>query len=108
MQRSNYLIIKRGADGAILFFHDKTFQCPSFSVDQCVDPTGAGDTFAGAFIGHLNNSDDLSFENMKKAVIQACAMASFCVENFGVENIINKTRSEIDTRISLLKNISEN
>ena len=104
----DYLIIKRGADGATLFFNEKTFQCPSFSVDECIDPTGAGDTFAGAFVGHLNNTDDLSFDNMKIAVIQACAMASFCVENFGVENIINKTRSQIDVRINLLKNMREN
>ena len=97
------LIIKKGEDGALLFSNNQVFNCPSFIVDQCIDPTGAGDTFAGAFIGHLNNTDDLSFENMKIGVVKACAMASFCVESFGVNNIINKKIEEINSRINTLQ-----
>jgi sugar/nucleoside kinase (ribokinase family) len=97
------LIIKKGEDGALLFSNNEVFNCSSFMVDQCIDPTGAGDTFAGAFIGHLNNTDDLSFENMKIGVVKACAMASFCVESFGVNNIINKKIEEINSRINTLQ-----
>ena len=103
MMGPSSLIIKQGEDGAILFRENEVFTCPSFMVGQCVDPTGAGDTFAGAFIGHLYSTQDLSFNNMKLGVIKACAMASFCVESFGVNNIINKNLSEINTRINKLK-----
>ena len=99
----SYLIIKKGEKGAVLFSNDQVFESTSFIVDKCMDPTGAGDTFAGAFIGHLNNTDDLSFDNMKIGVIKACAMASFCVESFGVNNIINKEMEEINKRISSLE-----
>ena len=81
------------------------FECPSFNVKKCVDPTGAGDTFAGAFIGHLNNVKTLSFDEMKLGVIKACAMASFCVEDFGVNNIIHKNESELESRIQYLKKL---
>ncbi len=97
------LIIKKGEDGALLFSNKKVFECPSFTVDKCMDPTGAGDTFAGAFIGHLNNTDNLSFENMQMGVVKACAMASFCVESFGVNNIINKNPQEIHDRVKILQ-----
>ena len=97
------LIIKKGEDGALLFSNNEVFECPSFAVNKCMDPTGAGDTFAGAFVGHLNNTDNLSFENMKIGVIKACAMASFCVESFGVNNIINKKNEEINERIKTLQ-----
>jgi len=103
-----FLIIKKGAEGAVLFNKSKTFECPSFNVKKCVDPTGAGDTFAGAFIGHLKHTDTISFESMKEGVINACAMASFCVEDFGVKNIINKSKSDILKRINSLKNQIEN
>jgi len=104
----SFLIIKKGADGALLFEENKVFSCPSFVVEKCVDPTGAGDTFAGAFIGHLHNSNNLSFENMTAGVIKACAMASFCVEDFGVNNIIHKDVNEIDNRIQLLHRAKNN
>ncbi len=99
----SFLIIKKGADGAILFGENQMFTCPSFFVDKCVDPTGAGDTFAGAFIGHLHKSNDVSFDNMKSGVVKACAMASFCVEDFGVNNITHKDGKVITSRIELLK-----
>ena len=73
----SFLIIKKGTEGALLFGENNIFDCSAFSVKKCIDPTGAGDTFAGAFIGHLNNSDNLSFLNMTEGVIKACAMASF-------------------------------
>ena len=104
----NYLVIKKGTDGAVLFFNEHIFECPSFAVNKCIDPTGAGDTFAGAFIGHLNNTDNLSFKNLQLAVIQACAMASFCVEDFGVQNIINRKKTEIEARVNQLKKDSIN
>jgi len=100
----SFLIIKKGEDGALLFGKDQVFKCPSFLVAKCVDPTGAGDTFAGAFIGHLNHTNDLSFKNMSLGVIKACAMASFCVEDFGVNNILYKNLQMIEERINVLKN----
>tara|TARA_B100000965_G_scaffold404419_1_gene435110 strand:+ start:117 stop:1022 length:906 start_codon:yes stop_codon:yes gene_type:complete len=98
----DYVIIKRGEYGAILYGDDQEFFCPSFRVKKCIDPTGAGDTFAGAFIGHIANTKSVSFENMEKAVVKACAMASFCVEDFGIQNIGHKNNSEIQHRIDLL------
>ena len=100
------LIIKRGTEGAMLFSGKNMFPCAAFPVQKCIDPTGAGDTFVGAFIAHLNNSDDISFESMKTGIIKACAMASFCVEDFGVNNIIHKEFEEIKARIDTLKSIS--
>tara|TARA_Y100000589_G_scaffold33766_1_gene28234 strand:- start:28 stop:930 length:903 start_codon:yes stop_codon:yes gene_type:complete len=100
----DFIIVKKGADGAILFSKDMQFNCPSILVEKCYDPTGAGDTFAGAFIGHLNSSNDISFNNMKLGVIKACAMASFCVEDFGVNNLLNRNKDEIQERIESLKN----
>ena len=100
----SFLIIKKGTDGALLFGDNQVFECPAFSVEKCIDPTGAGDTFAGAFIGHLNNTDDISFNNMTKAVIKACAMASFCVEDFGVRNIVNTKSLFLNDRIIALSN----
>ena len=100
----SFLIIKKGTDGALLFGDNQVFECPAFCVEKCIDPTGAGDTFAGAFIGHLSNSDDISFNNMTKAVIKACAMASFCVEDFGVRNIVNTKNLLLKDRIIALGN----
>ena len=99
----SFLIIKKGADGALLFKENEVFTCPPFRVEKCVDPTGAGDTFAGAFIGHLNHENSLSFESMKLGVVKACAMASFCVEDFGVNNIIYKDSIELQNRIKHLQ-----
>ena len=99
----SFLIIKKGADGALLFKENELFTCPPFSVEKCIDPTGAGDTFAGAFIGHLNHNKSLSFDSMKLGVIKACAMASFCVEDFGVNNIIYKDRKVLQNRINHLQ-----
>jgi sugar/nucleoside kinase (ribokinase family) len=93
------LIIKKGEHGALLFQDDRIFFCPALPLEEVFDPTGAGDTFAGGFIGHLAKTDDLSFENMKRAIIYGSAMASFCVEKFGCERILNLTENEIDNRV---------
>jgi sugar/nucleoside kinase (ribokinase family) len=93
------LVIKKGEHGALLFQGDKIFFCPALPLEDVFDPTGAGDTFAGGFIGHLAKTDDSSFENMKRAMIYGSAMASFCVEKFGTERILNLSEDEIDNRV---------
>ncbi|MBG8553367.1 PfkB family carbohydrate kinase [Hymenobacter guriensis] len=93
-----FLIIKKGEHGALLFHKNKVFYAPALPLEEVFDPTGAGDTFAGGFIGHLAATDDISFENMKRAVIHGSAMASFCVEKFGTERLLNLTPAEIEAR----------
>ena len=93
-----FLIIKKGEHGALLFHKNKVFYAPALPLEEVFDPTGAGDTFAGGFIGHLAATDDISFENMKRAVIHGSAMASFCVEKFGSEKLLNLTDEELEAR----------
>lgn len=94
-----YLIIKKGEHGALLFHKNQVFFAPALPLEDVFDPTGAGDTFAGGFIGHLAQSGDISFENMKRAVIYGSAMASFCVEKFGLERMVTLKQAEIDERV---------
>jgi sugar/nucleoside kinase (ribokinase family) len=94
-----YLIIKKGEHGALLFHGDQVFFAPALPLEEVFDPTGAGDTFAGGFIGHIARTKDISFDNMKTAIIVGSAMASFCVEKFGPERLKEITRQDIDTRI---------
>ena len=94
-----YLIIKKGEHGALLFHKNEVFYAPALPLEEVFDPTGAGNTFAGGFIGHLAKTKDISFENMKTAIIVGSAMASFCVEKFGPERLREITREEIDTRL---------
>ena len=94
-----FLIIKKGEHGALLFHEDKVFVAPALPLEEVFDPTGAGDTFAGGFIGWLASTRDISFENMKTAVIVGSAMASFCVEKFGPTRLKEITRTDIDARI---------
>jgi len=94
-----YLIIKKGEHGALLFHGDQVFVAPALPLEEVFDPTGAGDTFAGGFIGHLAHTKDISFENMKTAIIVGSAMASFCVEKFGPTRLKEITRADIDARI---------
>ena len=101
------LIIKKGEHGALLFKKDKIFFCPALPLEVVFDPTGAGDTFAGGFIGYLAKSDDLSFENLKKAVVYGSAMASFCVEKFGTERMLNLDKKEIKDRVKMFKELAE-
>lgn len=94
-----FLVIKKGEHGALLFSPDNVFFAPALPLAQVFDPTGAGDTFAGGFMGYLASTGDLSFDNMKRAVIFGSAMASFCVERFSIERLTNLSRPEIDQRV---------
>ena len=95
-----FLIIKKGEHGALLFHKDHVFFAPALPLEEVFDPTGAGDTFAGGFIGHLAKTKDISFENMKTAIIVGSAMASFCVEKFGPERLKEITKADIDARLT--------
>ena len=101
-----YLIIKKGEHGALLFFENQMFSAPGLPLEEVFDPTGAGDTFAGGFIGYLANTDDISFDNMKRAIIYGSAMASFCVEKFGTERIKNLASDELKSRVNEFVNLS--
>ncbi len=94
-----YLIIKKGEHGALLFHEDQIFSAPALPLAEVFDPTGAGDTFAGGFIGFLSQVGTVNFNNMKNAIIYGSALASFCVEKFGTERIKNLTQQEIATRV---------
>jgi sugar/nucleoside kinase (ribokinase family) len=94
-----YVIIKKGEHGALLFDAHNVFFAPALPLEEVVDPTGAGDTFAGGFIGYLAQTHNISFENMKRAVIVGSAMASFTCEKFGPERLLNLTKTEINDRI---------
>lgn len=94
-----YLIIKKGEHGALLFQGKHVFFAPALPLEEVFDPTGAGDTFAGGFVGHLARTKDISFENMKTAIIVGSAMASFCVEKFGPQRLQSLTKQEIDERM---------
>jgi sugar/nucleoside kinase (ribokinase family) len=100
-----YVVIKKGEHGALLFDKEHMFFAPAMPLEEVMDPTGAGDTFAGGFIGYLAHTNDISFENMKRAIIIGSALASFTVEKFGTERIINITDSEIDNRIHSFVNL---
>jgi sugar/nucleoside kinase (ribokinase family) len=95
-----YLVIKKGEHGALLFHGSRVFFAPALPLEEVFDPTGAGDTFAGGFMGHIARTKDISFENMKTAIIMGSAMASFCVEKFGPQRLQEVTREEIEQRIS--------
>jgi sugar/nucleoside kinase (ribokinase family) len=94
-----YLIIKKGEHGALLFHGNKVFFAPALPLEEVFDPTGAGDTFAGGFIGHIAKTKDISFENMKTAIIVGSAMASFCVEKFGTQRLREINKADIDARL---------
>jgi sugar/nucleoside kinase (ribokinase family) len=100
-----YLIIKKGEHGALLFHKDQVFSAPALPLEDVFDPTGAGDTFAGGFVGHLSRTGDISFENMKTAIIVGSAMASFCVEKFGTTRLQEISKVDIDNRIQDFVNL---
>lgn len=95
----DYLIIKKGEHGALLFHEDRAFFAPAMPLEEVVDPTGAGDTFAGGFIGYLANAQNISFDNMKRAIVVGSALASFACEKFGPERLLELDRKEIDARV---------
>jgi sugar/nucleoside kinase (ribokinase family) len=94
------LIIKKGEHGALLFHGEHIFFAPALPLEEVFDPTGAGDTFAGGFMGFIASTDDISFENMKRAVIAGSALASFCVEKFGTERLTEISKNDFDERVS--------
>ncbi|QES90977.1 sugar kinase [Rhizosphaericola mali] len=96
----NTLIIKKGENGALLFKDDKVFFAPAMPLDEVFDPTGAGDTFAGGFIGYLAKTGDISFENMKTAIVVGSALASFCCEEFGTSRLKTVTMKDLDARLN--------
>ena len=100
-----YLIIKKGEHGALLFQDDEVFFAPALPLEDVFDPTGAGDTFAGGFIGHLAKTGDISFDNMKRGIIVGSAMASFCVEKFGPTRLKEVTAEDITGRIQQFKDL---
>ncbi len=93
------LIIKKGEHGALLFNREQVFYAPALPLEDVFDPTGAGDSFAGGFIGYLAQTKDISFDNMKRAIIFGSAMASFTVEKFGVERLVGLAQDEVDERV---------
>ncbi|WP_298547053.1 PfkB family carbohydrate kinase [uncultured Aquimarina sp.] len=102
-----YVVIKKGEHGALLFHNDQIFFAPALPLEEVFDPTGAGDTFAGGFAGYLTKTDDLSFENMKKAIIHASNLASFCVEKFGTERMENLKREEVQKRLQQFRELTQ-
>jgi sugar/nucleoside kinase (ribokinase family) len=101
-----YLIIKKGEHGALLFYNEHIFSAPALPLEEVFDPTGAGDTFAGGFMGYIAQQDNLSFETMKKAVIVGSAMASFCVEKFGPERMKEINAADIEARLAQFQELA--
>ena len=102
-----YVVIKKGEHGALLFNDDNVFYAPALPLEEVFDPTGAGDTFAGGFVGYLAKSNDFSFENMKNAVIYGSTLASFCVEKFGTVRMENLSHDEVYLRLQEFKNLTQ-
>lgn len=102
-----FIVIKKGEHGALLFHKEEVFFAPALPLEEVFDPTGAGDTFAGGFAGYLASTEDLSFENMKRAIIQGSNLASFCVEKFGTERMLNLTQDEINQRLYRFKKLTQ-
>lgn len=103
----DYVVIKKGEHGALLFGDDDVFFAPAMPLREVFDPTGAGDTFAGGFTGYLAKTGDYSYNNMKNAVINGSALASFCVEKFGPERLLNLTNTEVHQRIQQFKSLTQ-
>lgn len=95
-----FAVIKKGEHGALLFHQDEVFSAPGLPLEEVFDPTGAGDTFAGGFIGHVAKTGDVSFDNLKRAVVYGSALASFCVEKFGPERLLGLSPEVIETRVN--------
>ena len=102
-----YVVIKKGEHGALLFHKDQIFFAPALPLEEVFDPTGAGDTFAGGFIGYLARTGDISFENMKSAIIYGSNLASFCVEKFGTERMQALTGEQMNERLYEFKKLTQ-
>ncbi|UOB19253.1 PfkB family carbohydrate kinase [Abyssalbus ytuae] len=103
----DYVVIKKGEHGALLFNNGNVFFAPALPLEEVFDPTGAGDTFAGGFAGYLTKTDDFSFENMKNAIIHGSNLASFCVEKFGTKRMQNLKKTEIFARLQQFKELTQ-
>jgi sugar/nucleoside kinase (ribokinase family) len=99
------LVIKKGEHGALLFHGEKMFYAPAMPLQKVADPTGAGDTFAGGFIGYLASTNNLTFNNMKRAVIYGSTMASFCVEEFSIDGLRKMSKGKINKRLKGFKSL---
>ena len=102
-----YVVIKKGEHGALLFHNKEVFFAPALPLEEVFDPTGAGDTFAGGFAGYLTQSENISFENMKNAIIQGSNLASFCVEKFGTERMLDLDKTEVVSRLQQFKSLTQ-
>ena len=102
-----YVVIKKGEHGALIFHNKDVFFAPALPLEEVFDPTGAGDTFAGGFSGYLSQSEDISFENMKNAIIHGSNLASFCVEKFGIERMVNLNKEEVYDRLKQFKALTQ-
>ncbi|WBX70951.1 PfkB family carbohydrate kinase [Tenacibaculum retecalamus] len=102
-----YVVIKKGEHGALLFNEGKMFFAPALPLAEVFDPTGAGDTFAGGFCGYLAKTEDVSFKNMKNAIIYGSNLASFCVEKFGTQRMEELTKDEVQTRLQSFKELTQ-
>ena len=102
-----YVVIKKGEHGALIFHNKDVFFAPALPLEEVFDPTGAGDTFAGGFSGYLSQSEDISFENMKNAIIHGSNLASFCVEKFGTERMVNLNKEEVYDRLQQFKALTQ-
>jgi sugar/nucleoside kinase (ribokinase family) len=102
-----YLIIKKGEHGALLFHEEKIFSAPALPLAEVFDPTGAGDSFAGGFIGYMAQIGTINFNNMKNAIIYGSALASFCVEKFGTERMIDLDKKEVVSRLKQFKSLTQ-
>jgi sugar/nucleoside kinase (ribokinase family) len=102
-----YVVIKKGEHGALLFHNKEVFFAPALPLEEVFDPTGAGDTFAGGFAGYLAQSENISFENMKNAIIYGSNLASFCVEKFGTERMVALEKEEVIARLQQFKSLTQ-
>jgi sugar/nucleoside kinase (ribokinase family) len=102
-----YVVIKKGEHGALLFHKKEVFFAPALPLEEVFDPTGAGDTFAGGFAGFITQSENISFENMKNAVIYGSNLASFSVEKFGTERMVNLDKEEVVSRLQQFKSLTQ-
>ena len=102
-----YVVIKKGEHGALIFHNKEVFFAPALPLEEVFDPTGAGDTFAGGFAGYLTQSENISFENMKNAIIQGSNLASFCVEKFGTERMLDLEKDEVVSRLQQFKSLTQ-
>ena len=102
-----YVVIKKGEHGALLFHDENIFFAPALPLEEVFDPTGAGDTFAGGFVGYLSETENISFNNLRNAVIHGSNLASFCVERFGTERMANLKKKEVDRRLRQFRELTQ-